>query len=300
MLKLQFQASDKSVWLIGPVMQVGTARENDLILVGEGVAVHHCNLHVDDDDIVLEPLPNNPVYLNEQQLSGKARVTKGDTIRIGAQEFFVIDPRDKKASLPSQPEPESSQDTVFRTPDAAKASGWMLQGMHKSLRNKRYPVDGSMTLGRSQDCGLHFPYDRLSRKHAEFKVIDGLLFLKDLGSSNGTYHNGEKIDQARLHSGDTVAFDKLEFTVIAPAALKADDTSPQQSDNLDQTVVRSAITPEMIKAARSTKANADAAAAKMREPVSKADSGQGSSAAGILMIVAALVVVALVAFVFLI
>lgn len=297
MLKLQYRGSAKSVWLIGPVMKIGSARGDDVIVQGEGVEPQHCQLHVSDMEIVLEPIKGNDVFLNDKPVREKTRVAAGDIIRIAAQELGVIDPKDKSSSQASrnQQAPESADETVFRSPPAAgngtlEASGWLLQGMHKNLKNKRFPVDGTVTLGRSKDCGLHFSYDRLSRKHAELKVIDGVMFVKDLGSSNGTYHNGEKVQQARLHAGDTVAFDKLEFTVIGPGS--DEDTLPP-AESLNQTVVRSAITPDMIKQA--TAGRAAAVAGKPAAPAEPAGSHDKAAMGGVIMVAAALVVVGVVA-----
>lgn len=298
MLKLQYRGTAKSIWLVGPVMKVGSARNSDVIVQGEGVEPLHCQLHVSDQEMVLEPLAGNAVFLNEKPVREKVRFSAGDVIRIAAQELGVIDPRDQTNSLPSRNRDaiESSEETVFRNPAASEslpqASGWMLQGMHKTLKNKRYPIDGVLVLGRSSECGLHFSYDRLSRKHAELKLIDGVLFVRDLDSSNGTYHNGEKVKQARLHPGDTVAFDKLEFTVIGPGSV--DDTLPP-ADNLNQTVVRSAITPEMIRQASKKPSAAAPAVSAAGKPAQ-----DRVAMSGVILVAAALVVVGLVAVVLLV
>lgn len=281
MLKFQYRGSTKTVWLIGPVMKIGSAKSNEIVLGEENVAPLHCNLHIAEDRIEVEPVADNPVYINEVLVKRKTLLNLDDVVRIGTQEFSILNPQSKAAIVPAAPAPVSSEATVFRAPvniDAAgEGSGWMIQALHPNLRNKRYPIDGTMSLGRSQECELHFSFDRLSRKHAEFKVIEGVLIVKDLDSSNGTFVNGEKVRQAKLSAGDTVAFDKLEFTVIAPSGnAKAEDP-----DALGHTVVRSALTPEMIRQASKPQA-APAQPAK-------------SSAASMLMVAAGVIVLLIVA-----
>lgn len=294
MLKLQYLGTTKSVWLIGPTMKLGSANNNDLIVSGEGVAPLHVLIKINGDSIIIEPTENNKTYINETLLDGKKSLNLSDIIRIGTKEFVVIDPKMKTGSVATTPAdaPVSAEATVFRAavspsaPNAQQASGWMLQGMHKNLRNKRYPIEGTMILGRSQDCELHFSYDRLSRKHAEFKIIDGVLILRDLDSSNGCFHNGEKVKNARLHPGDTVSFDKLEFTVIGP------NNSPAESENaLNQTVMRSAITPEMIKQAG--KSNKSAPSAVTGSNANSKPMKTKTSIGNALMITAAVVIVVL-------
>ena len=63
---------------------------------------------------------------------------------------------------------------------------------------------GNVTMGRKTG---EIPLSDLevSRRHAVVEVFGrDMIYLRDLGSTNGTYHNGRKIDAARLHSGDTI------------------------------------------------------------------------------------------------
>jgi pSer/pThr/pTyr-binding forkhead associated (FHA) protein len=45
----------------------------------------------------------------------------------------------------------------------------------------------------------------ISRRHAVIEVFGReMIFLRDLGSTNGTYHNGQRVTVSRLHNGDTI------------------------------------------------------------------------------------------------
>ena len=71
----------------------------------------------------------------------------------------------------------------------------------------RLPLDGTTSLGRSQTLNLHaFASDKVSRRHALIHAQDGGEFwLVDLGSTNGTAINDERIvGSARLRDGDRV------------------------------------------------------------------------------------------------
>jgi hypothetical protein len=49
----------------------------------------------------------------------------------------------------------------------------------------------------------------VSRRHAVIEVFGrDMVFLRDLGSTNGTYHNGRRMSVARLHHGDTIGVGK--------------------------------------------------------------------------------------------
>src|SRR2546425_439179 len=56
---------------------------------------------------------------------------------------------------------------------------------------------GGTRLGRALDNGLHLPERSISRHHAFFKIEDGRAWLTDLGSTNGTFVNGERIVEDR-------------------------------------------------------------------------------------------------------
>lgn len=63
---------------------------------------------------------------------------------------------------------------------------------------------GNVTIGRHLG---EIPLSDLeaSRRHAVIELFGReMIFLRDLGSTNGTYHNGQRVDIARLKDGDTV------------------------------------------------------------------------------------------------
>ena len=54
-----------------------------------------------------------------------------------------------------------------------------------------------VTVGRSQEQTLVFDDSSLSRRHAQISLVDGTIVVEDLGSTNGTYVDGSRIDAAR-------------------------------------------------------------------------------------------------------
>ncbi|MEZ4410711.1 MAG: DUF4388 domain-containing protein [Polyangiales bacterium] len=59
-------------------------------------------------------------------------------------------------------------------------------------------------MGRSNDLDVVLVEDMVSRKHARITYANDALSIEDLGSTNGTFVNGEKIKRARLKEGDRV------------------------------------------------------------------------------------------------
>ncbi|SFH52889.1 FHA domain-containing protein [Planctomicrobium piriforme] len=75
--------------------------------------------------------------------------------------------------------------------------------------------DGKFLIGREEDCHLRPNSDLVSRHHCVFTVDDFTVRIRDLGSTNGTLVNGERIrGGVILNSGDVVSIGKIEFRVV--------------------------------------------------------------------------------------
>lgn len=71
-----------------------------------------------------------------------------------------------------------------------------------------FPLDDEITVGRAAGCGVVLTEDTfVSQVHARLFSRGKDTYVEDLGSTNGTYVNGQRIGEAtRLHRGDRVQF----------------------------------------------------------------------------------------------
>lgn len=69
-------------------------------------------------------------------------------------------------------------------------------------------------VGRKNNCDLRIPLSSVSRQHCELSIEGEQLRIKDLGSSNGTFHNGSRIQEAILEAGDEVTIGPVVFTAV--------------------------------------------------------------------------------------
>jgi len=83
-----------------------------------------------------------------------------------------------------------------------------------------------MVIGRRQDCDLMIPLGEISRKHCRIIRDGDTLRLEDLGSSNGTFHNGRRIQEAVLEPGDTVQVGPVSFVVQIDGVPADDEIEP--------------------------------------------------------------------------
>lgn len=213
MLKIRFKNKKYSaVWLVEPKVSIGRGRDNQVVVSAPHVAEQHLEIRVERDNLTLVNLvPDSVVNVNGKPCEENQVLGAGDTINLADIELEIIDP---KEDLAPKPVPSASQQTSPRVP---KSTGWALKANHSALQNRVFPLKVKNTIGRSSDCDICLAAAHLSRRHAELTVTDGVLYIKDLGSANGTYLNGKRITEARVKRGDELRLDTLSFGVIGPA-----------------------------------------------------------------------------------
>lgn len=77
-----------------------------------------------------------------------------------------------------------------------------------------YP-DKPIVVGRSSDLDMVLVEDMVSRKHARIAMGGEGIMIEDLGSTNGTFVNGEKVKKAKLKEGDRVLIGTSILKVVA-------------------------------------------------------------------------------------
>jgi pSer/pThr/pTyr-binding forkhead associated (FHA) protein len=77
----------------------------------------------------------------------------------------------------------------------------------------RIPAGSVKTIGRA--TGAEFILDRalVSRLHCQLTAADDSVQVKDLGSTNGTFVNGQRVQTSDLHEGDTLGLGRVELLV---------------------------------------------------------------------------------------
>jgi pSer/pThr/pTyr-binding forkhead associated (FHA) protein len=99
-----------------------------------------------------------------------------------------------------------------------------LQAGQALLLVKRGPNAGSTFLldtdetraGRNPESAVFLDDITVSRQHATIeRRADGAWFVRDAGSLNGTYVNGEQVDETKLASGDEVQIGRFKLTFFS-------------------------------------------------------------------------------------
>ncbi len=102
------------------------------------------------------------------------------------------------------------------SPDESSPCLVMIRGPQLGLR-VQLPA-GETVLGRSATCGVPVALDGVSRQHCAFTVASGRASIRDLGSKNGTWVNGERLEPHRgavLSNGAVLHTGEASFKFIA-------------------------------------------------------------------------------------
>src|SRR5205814_6659500 len=104
------------------------------------------------------------------------------------------------------------------------------------------PLDGGPAIdvvkdltvvGRKEDCDLRLEHKSVSKMHCIIVKTDGLLLLRDLGSTNGTRVNGQRVRRAALLPNDQVSIANFRFRVyLGPDAVIPEDVE-QHTQHID-------------------------------------------------------------------
>lgn len=91
-------------------------------------------------------------------------------------------------------------------------------------------------IGRSSELDMVLIEDMVSRRHAKIQATDDEIAIMDLGSTNGTFVNGEKIKKARLKEGDRILIGTsiVKLVTVDPATAMSEADARQQLEKRGQ------------------------------------------------------------------
>ncbi|WUH99953.1 protein kinase [Spirillospora sp. NBC_00431] len=163
----------------------------------------------------------------------------GSPSRPGARTAAALGIADRFALLPglAAPRPASGHTTVPVPPSEEARSQVTLTVLHGPLKELEFPFAERTTcvIGRADDCTVRLPgakeYSGVSRHHCLLDINPPHVRVRDLGSSNGTYVNGEELSrqpsrpgrspaaERELHHGDELRLDTvgLRVAITVPA-----------------------------------------------------------------------------------
>lgn len=85
-------------------------------------------------------------------------------------------------------------------------------------KGKEFLLAGAeLTLGRAGECNITLNDSTISGHHASIICEEGIFFVKDAGSLNGTFLNEKKVEQSKISPGDRIRIGNTLLRLTVPA-----------------------------------------------------------------------------------
>ena len=203
---------------LGPTTSMGREDGNDLVIDEMGVSRRHAEIVETEAGYALRDLnSSNGTFVNDERIANVDYLLKdGDQVRLGPTgKLFVF--RHAAAAVEPMDQPE------------------LLMG-GPAGEEGRVALGATLTLGREVGNDLVIEDPGVSRMHAEIVQTEGGYTLRDLGSTNGTYVNQQRVADVDylLKNGDHIQFgtaDKLfifRHSPAEPVAPEAEQPAPAE------------------------------------------------------------------------
>jgi pSer/pThr/pTyr-binding forkhead associated (FHA) protein len=214
----------------------GRDAASDVVVLGGDVSRRHAEIRVTPEGYVLEDLSVNGTYVNGRRIGKQHVLARADVIRIGTDEFrFYADSAPAHSVSGPRPMPPEGplhtptgasarlSDTMHgvplpippipprESPPPVAAVGTPLASLlvrSGALRGRRLPITvPAVNIGRADYNDLVIADPSVSTTHARLLRKDDLWVLSDLGSTNGTFVEGEPVTgETALTPGTTLRF----------------------------------------------------------------------------------------------
>ncbi len=218
----------------GP-LTFGRDAGSDVVVAGSEVSRHHAEIRNEPDGYLLLDLSVNGTYVNGERIGKTHVLARADVIRIGNDEFrFYADAAGQSApnspaaenpvappppeapppgaaqrlsdTMHGVPEPEQPERNTPPSPGAAPLASLLFRS--GAFKGRRLPIKVPVVnIGRGDYNDIVIGDASVSTMHAKLQRREAIWILADLGSTNGTYVEGERLTgEVPLSPGTTLRF----------------------------------------------------------------------------------------------
>ena len=176
-------------------IRVGRGSKNDLIIHDNEVSRNHARFIRTTSGYEIHDLgSSNGTYVNGQHIASSSWLLRsqciielGDSITL---EYRMGDPAE---------DPDVAERELARRPIAVNERSYLVVSIEGQPEPAVYPLRGmSITVGRSTSNDIVIVEPELSREHFRMTLMPQGYFVEDMGSTNGTFINGDPLNGSRL------------------------------------------------------------------------------------------------------
>jgi pSer/pThr/pTyr-binding forkhead associated (FHA) protein/outer membrane protein assembly factor BamB len=206
-----------------PVL-IGRKSTNHIVLDEKNVSRQHAQILMKDDQYFIQDTGST----GGTRVNGEPVVEKdihtGDRIGIGSFELLFNSgiPEDERTIFDADDQTQfeegtelDEERTLFYEESVAK-----LTVIQSDSLEGDFPLEEEETvLGRDEEADITIDDKRISRQHCKITLVENGYIITDLGSSNGTFVNSQRITEKPLEDGDQIQIgsSRFKFSLESPA-----------------------------------------------------------------------------------
>ena len=240
---------DGREYIVSPTgISIGRDAGCDVVVPSPEVSRKHAELMAGPSGYTVTDLSTNGVFVNGERIAKVRTLARGDVLRLGTEEFrfyadVAVTPPAMPAGVPAAAQapaaaaPAAAQATpapaqaptapAAAPPPDARPSLATLELMNEGpLKGTKFDIRVPLThVGRGAHNDIVLTDDTVSDSHAKIQKREGGWYLVDMGSSNGTYAGGQRINgESMLNGQSSIRFGAIRAT-FTPAKAARDDAS---------------------------------------------------------------------------
>ncbi len=191
--------------LTKPIVEIGRAPENDIVIASPQVSSHHARLQQAGDTFVIQDLQSrNGISYNGQRVAQQT-LRDGELVSIGQEVTLQV--RLRPGFVPLAAPAAVPGAVLAARPGMAAPSATRVLALQ---------AEEAITIGRAPDNTITLDHPQVSRYHAMIERLGTRRRIKDLKSANGVFVNGQRIDrEAWLNEGDEVRIGGIKLRLAA-------------------------------------------------------------------------------------
>jgi len=241
--------TDGREYVVGQSLVFGREASCEVVITSKDVSRRHAEIMPTPQGYVVVDSSTNGTFVNGQRVQGQLMLARADVVRIGDNDFRFYADAAPQPPAPPLPPPGAADRRLANTlfgvkvpgaaagarpaaapapspppaapappPAAAPAAragsrGELAHLVIRSgvLKGQRLPVRTTLAnIGRADYNDLVLPDDSVSTVHAKLQRREGIWVIVDVGSTNGTFADGERVtDEAPLTPGALLRFGEV-------------------------------------------------------------------------------------------
>jgi membrane fusion protein (multidrug efflux system) len=211
-------------------IRIGREVDNDLVLESDSCSRYHAEILFGRGVYkVVDLNSTNGISVNGHKVQEQL-IANGDSIEIGEYTLEVSIPQKETPKTTMMPTVDAAPKAEGEPPESPAKVLYLNRVLGKGGERSLKIADGvEYVIGRSPGADMVVDDAQCSGRHAIVLLRGARCTIRDLDSANGTFVNGEPVDQSEIRPGDRLRLGRTEFAV---------SDQPSQTDDEDILLAR--------------------------------------------------------------